>query len=1140
MLRAILHKPLTTALLLLAIFLFASALHAGDTSQLDQINPAVDTKVLESKIEEIEASTSLDEEARAKLTEQYRRALTFLETSRKFNRETEKYKNARKNAPKDIEKLNKDLEKYDNIVAEDSLKISAKTPLPKMEELLLKEKADLAAVEAKLSEIKERIELQTTRPNIARERLIVAQQDLETVINERQNLVDSDTLDDATQARLWVLQSQSLALSNEIKKLDQELLSSDARSQLLQLALKRAEYNVNYVSTRVRILEEMLSNRRLAEAEQVQLQAEAAKEEFKTAHPLVRELATNNVALGENIRKRAQQLENLVSEDDKTRTKAKRIGDDLSTAKQKLEIAGLSQALGQVLQEQSRLLPEISVLQSEARKREKLIANAGLMQLQYSDEQRALRDKKEYIAAIGSKLSAEEIEAIRTELEQVVDNRQKLLEKAIETESSYLRTLGELDLAKRQLINTIKEYQQFLGKRLLWIRSAEPISLKLFKDLPAEIKPLFVFSNWTMTIELFVIQLVETPLMLLIFFGLLALTFLRGYFLRSAIAAGNKIGHVRSDKFSYTISALGWTLLASATLPVLLIFSGWQLSLATDPSDFALGISEGFIASGQDLLNLLFFADVCIAGGLANKHFGWPKSAAAKLRKEFFLLMIVFLPCLFIIRTVSELEEVGLISATVFLIAIIGIAYIGVFGYRIVAPDGGVLANYLNRRPDVLLSRFRRFWFAVYLLFVISLLVMVLSGYLFTGITLARSFIDVLFLTYTLVVVNAIFIRWLMLISRRLAYKSLVEKRKQERTEAAEKEEGEKLAGGDEGMLEIEEPEIDFASLDNNSRKLVRVVILFLSLLGLWYFLSPVLPALAILDDITLWQHFDLVDGEEQLVPVTLADIGFAIIIAMITVGAARGLPAILEILILQRTSVTAGSRFTIITLTRYVIIGVGIVAFFNILGGDWSKIQWLVAALGVGIGFGLQEIVANFISGLIILVERPIRVGDTVTVGETSGVVTKIQIRATTITNWDRQELLVPNKEFITGRLLNWSLTDPVIRVIIPVGIAYGSDVNKALVILKEVAQQHKNVLDDPEPFVAFEDFGDNSLNLTLRAYLPSMENRVRTRTELHTTINNRFNEAGIVIAFPQRDVHLDTSKPLDVRLRREDKDED
>jgi len=231
-----------------------------------------------------------------------------------------------------------------------------------------------------------------------------------------------------------------------------------------------------------------------------------------------------------------------------------------------------------------------------------------------------------------------------------------------------------------------------------------------------------------------------------------------------------------------------------------------------------------------------------------------------------------------------------------------------------------------------------------------------------------------------------------------------------------------------------------------------------------------------------------------------------------------------------------AQTGFAITTLTTYAVVAAGILLVLGTIGAQWSKLQWLVAALGVGIGFGLQEIVANFISGLIILFERPVRIGDTVTVGETIGTVTRIQIRATTIRDWDGLELLVPNKEFITSRLLNWTLSDPTSRITIPVGLAYGGDVQHAMALMLEAAAENPEVLADPRPNVIFDKFGDNALSLKLRCFVGSMEYRIRTISELHQAINSKFNAAGLVVAFPQQDVHLDTSRPLDIRIRRDD----
>ena len=307
------------------------------------------------------------------------------------------------------------------------------------------------------------------------------------------------------------------------------------------------------------------------------------------------------------------------------------------------------------------------------------------------------------------------------------------------------------------------------------------------------------------------------------------------------------------------------------------------------------------------------------------------------------------------------------------------------------------------------------------------------------------------------------------------------------------------------------------------------------ALVGLWLVWGEVLPALHIFKEVTLWSYSVTTNGQAMIVPVTLAEAGLTILIGMITLTATLHLPAVLKIALFQHLRMGPGGQYTAITLTRYSIGGIGVMVIADILGFSWSQIQWLVAALGVGIGFGLQEIVANFISGLIILFERPIRVGDVVTVGATDGMVTRIRIRATTIRDFDGKELLVPNKEFISGHLLNWSLSDPVIRILIPVGVAYGSDVQEAMRLMLQAAQENPLILGTPSPVVTFDSFGDNSLLLTLRCFIDSVDNRVAAKSALHLAIDQKFREAEITMAFPQRDVHLDATKPLAIRVVRD-----
>jgi potassium efflux system protein len=279
------------------------------------------------------------------------------------------------------------------------------------------------------------------------------------------------------------------------------------------------------------------------------------------------------------------------------------------------------------------------------------------------------------------------------------------------------------------------------------------------------------------------------------------------------------------------------------------------------------------------------------------------------------------------------------------------------------------------------------------------------------------------------------------------------------------------------------------------------------------------------------------VDGVKQSVPITLAHLVTALATIGLTIVAARNLPGVLELLLLNRLTLDAGARYALHTLLRYAVTAIGLLVTFGALGLRWSSIQWLVAALGVGLGFGLQEIVANFICGLIILFERPIRVGDVVTIGDQTGAVTRIQIRATTITDWDRRELIVPNKEFITGKLINWSLSDPITRVVVPVGVAYGSDTQATEKLLLKIARENLMVLTQPEPSALFLGFGDNSLNFELRVFVRGLENRVPVIHNLHLAVDREFRKAGINIAFPQRDIHLDTTSPVQVHLVRDSK---
>jgi small-conductance mechanosensitive channel len=226
---------------------------------------------------------------------------------------------------------------------------------------------------------------------------------------------------------------------------------------------------------------------------------------------------------------------------------------------------------------------------------------------------------------------------------------------------------------------------------------------------------------------------------------------------------------------------------------------------------------------------------------------------------------------------------------------------------------------------------------------------------------------------------------------------------------------------------------------------------------------------------------------------------------------------------VFPRYDMDVGVSQSIATITRYIIVIVGFFIILQSSGIDLSSLGILFGALGIGIGFGLQNITSNFISGIIILFERPIKVGDRIEVGGTHGMVARVSPRATTIITNDNVSIIVPNSEFISGRVINWSHHDRKIRFRIPVAVAYGSDVKKVVQLLLEVANEDRDVLKTPKPDVRMDEFGDDGITFTLLVWTTSLiHRRGKLMSNINFAIYLKFQENGIEIPFPQRDLHL------------------
>jgi small-conductance mechanosensitive channel len=265
--------------------------------------------------------------------------------------------------------------------------------------------------------------------------------------------------------------------------------------------------------------------------------------------------------------------------------------------------------------------------------------------------------------------------------------------------------------------------------------------------------------------------------------------------------------------------------------------------------------------------------------------------------------------------------------------------------------------------------------------------------------------------------------------------------------------------------------------------------------------------------------------------PITLSSVVMFLVVFLLFLAISRLINRAVLRKILERFQIEPGIRFTMIRISHYLILITGAVVAFQFVGIDLSGLAVIFGLLSVGIGFGLQNITSNFISGLILLFERPIKIGDRVTVGDIEGDVIAINMRSTTIRSLNNIAIIVPNSEFVSSNVVNWSYGDPKIRIDIKVGVSYGSDLDLVLKALKEVALDHPHILESPEPEVLLTSFGDSSWDMTLRAWVAHPKRLYVTRSEINCAIVRKFREYGIEIPFPQRDLHVKSPLPVPFR---------
>jgi potassium efflux system protein len=272
-------------------------------------------------------------------------------------------------------------------------------------------------------------------------------------------------------------------------------------------------------------------------------------------------------------------------------------------------------------------------------------------------------------------------------------------------------------------------------------------------------------------------------------------------------------------------------------------------------------------------------------------------------------------------------------------------------------PLTGVPATYYERNPETWVSRLRWAWYAVAFGSPILLAIVSMIGYMYTAAMLTGHVVDTFWLILVIIAANLVVLRWLALARRKIEWQRVLEEREQRKAEQAGEQESEEEGGAPQAQGKP----LDIDAVDQQTQRLLHAGLMFAGILAAWGIWAEVLPALGILQQVSVWSRTMLVDGVQTLVPVTLSDLLLAVVVIAVTFVASRNLPGLMEIAVLRHLELQPGSRYTINTLIRYALITIGGIAVLNIIGLNWSKIQWLVAALSVGLGFGLQEIVANF-----------------------------------------------------------------------------------------------------------------------------------------------------------------------------------
>ncbi len=1151
MMKKLLLKRITNkhvynlALVFLLLLPVAVILEANGQDELLIIEgtgkPQITLDEIKAEINHIENSEIIDVETKKSVLDIYQQAITQLKVAANWKAKTNALTVVIDTAPSKMESIKEELAAP---FVETSPDIQSDYTLPQLEALLAQAKTAFITKQNELTRLESEPQHRSSRQIAIPDLITEANKRLEEIEAQIAGLKFVEEASELKKARTYLFEIKKETVFQEINNYEKEIQSYNVTSELILLQRELAARHFTQTEKLASALENAINERRRVKAEHDEQKSKEALRAAINSAPFLHDLIEENAALAKKrtgVNGLIVKIENTSREIETFGQKLQQIKDDFDITAKKVEAAGLTNAIGLVLRKKREELPDISGLIKRIKRRKTEIVNAQLelidleeLRSHLSDIEPMLKDALDTFYIGGINFKPEEIE---NEIRVVLENRKEYLEALINDTNSLFSKLINLDTIQRKLLLITEEFRDYINEHILWVQSAPPFRFSDFSRMKDGVSWLVNKENWAGLIERLWKDINRNPISFIIFLNFIIALFVFQPILRRKIKKINSlVTQNRYALYRYTYNVLIFTVIKIAMLPFITGFVAWRLSVSLDGLEFDWSISAGLYTFSLFYFALKFIEETHRSNGLAESHFRWDLNYSKIVRNHLKWFKFIALPLSFLISVFEFqsndlwLNSIGRISFIALLLTIAS------FIILLLRSEGKITQDVEQKERSKWFFRFRYLWYSISALIPFILVALSVFGYFYTARRLELRFYACFGLVFIYFIIKANFLRWFSISQAKLGIKEFREK------QVSHPSDDKTVTGAplsEEKSETLNDLKLDLKNINIKTRQLLRALLGLFLVVAIWFIWSGVFPAFSVLKKIELWSSIKKINETivspngsaavqvlENNVPVTLADLLFAIIIIVFTFIIAKNMPKFLEFIILQRLSLEKGIQFATTTILRYFITIIGILIACGYVGLSWGKVQWLVAAISVGLGFGIQEIFANFVSGLIILFERPVRLGDIVTVGDISGEITRIQIRATTICDWDKKEVIVPNKEFVTGKMTNWTLSNRILRLIIPVGIAYGSDTELVKKILFKTAREHPMIVNDPEPLALFIKFDDSSLNFELRVFIGDFTHgdMLKIRDELMTSINNAFKDAGIVIAFPQRDINIKT----------------